>query len=95
MKITRSLLKAVIKDEICKLKENNPFYDPIDDAIVIDQETEPAAIPDTEYESMLDKMRELQKISKHFGIVKISFLNRELDKLLNKLSEMADVMPRN
>lgn len=86
MKITKSLLKRIIKDEIFKINENNPFYNQIDDAVVMDHEAE--------YKSMLDKIRELQKISKGFGVVKASFLNRELDKLLNELSEMADVRPR-
>ena len=93
MKITKTFLKKIIKEELSFIKENDPMYDPFDDAIVPD-ETQQAAVPDEEYESVMDKIRELESVSKSLGTVKISFLNTELDKLLDELSEMADVMPR-
>ena len=84
MKITKTFLKKIIKEELSFIQENDPMQDPFDNAIV----------PDEEYESVMDKIRELESVSKSLGTVKISFLNTELDRLLDELSEMADVMPR-
>lgn len=79
MKITKSLLKRIIKDEIHKINENNPSDSQIDDK--------------TMDKTIDEKIKTLKAMSKG-SVTRASFLISELDRLLDELSEMADVRPR-
>lgn len=79
MKITKSLLKKIIKDEIFKINENNPSDSQTDDK--------------TMSKTIDEKIKTLKAMSKG-SVTRASFLISELDRLLDEISEMADVRPR-